>query len=148
MKTLAAFLCIAVIFPATLIAQSNPVPFVNQPLVPASIAPGGPGFTLTVNGTGFVSGSTVNWNGSPRTTTFISSSQLTASILSSDIVSAMTASVTVTSPTPGGGTSSVVFMPVREPSTFVSLNTAGIGGSDAPGFIATGDFNGDGIIDL
>src|SRR5438132_2196223 len=51
-------------------AQTNPVPLINQPLVPAAMAPGGAGFTLTVNGTGFVTGSVVNWNGSARTTTF------------------------------------------------------------------------------
>ena len=35
--------------------SQNPVPFVNQPLVPSAVAPGGPDFTLTVNGPGFVS---------------------------------------------------------------------------------------------
>jgi hypothetical protein len=49
-----------------LAAQSNPVPLINQPLVPDAVAPGGQGFMLTVNGTGFVSGSVVNWNGNPR----------------------------------------------------------------------------------
>jgi len=60
---------------STPLLAANPVPIINQPLVPGSAAPGGPAFTLTVNGTGFVSGSTVNWNGSPRTTTFVSGSQ-------------------------------------------------------------------------
>lgn len=45
----------------------NPVPFINQPLVPGAVAPGSPGFTLTVHGTGFVSGATVNWTGAPLT---------------------------------------------------------------------------------
>jgi hypothetical protein len=35
-------------------AAENPVPLINQPLAPDAIAPGGAGFTLTVNGTGFV----------------------------------------------------------------------------------------------
>jgi len=47
-------------------AQTNPVPLISQPLVPDAMAPGGAGLTLTVNGTGFVSGSVVNWNGSAR----------------------------------------------------------------------------------
>lgn len=34
----------------------NPVPLVNQPLVPDAVNPGGSGFTLNVNGTGFVLG--------------------------------------------------------------------------------------------
>jgi hypothetical protein len=38
------------------VAQTNPVPLVNLPLVPDAVAPGSPGFTLTVNGTGFVQG--------------------------------------------------------------------------------------------
>ena len=37
----------------------NPVPLVNQPLVPDATTPGGGAFTLTVNGTGFVSGAVV-----------------------------------------------------------------------------------------
>ena len=44
-----------------------------------------------MNGTGFVGKSVVNWNGSPRTTTFVSKSQLTAAITASDIAKAGTA---------------------------------------------------------
>jgi len=42
------------------------------------------GFTLTVNGTGFANGLVVNWNGSPRPTTFLSATQLTAAITPAD----------------------------------------------------------------
>jgi hypothetical protein len=64
---------------------------------PTSATAGGSGFTLTVNGTNFVSGqSTVTWNGSARTTTFVSSTQLTAAILAADIAVAGTALVGVT----------------------------------------------------
>jgi len=60
----ARFVCVFILFAVkTVLAQSNPVPLVNQPLVPTAIAPGGPSFTLTVNGTGFVSGSSIKWNG-------------------------------------------------------------------------------------
>ena len=48
-------------------SAAKPVPLINQPLVPDAVAPGGAGFTLTVNGTGFIPRSVVNWNGSPRT---------------------------------------------------------------------------------
>src|SRR5437870_11945636 len=84
-------------------AQANPVPLVNNPLVPASALPGGASFTLTVNGTGFVAGSTVDWNGTPLATTFVTGSQLTASAPAANIATAGTASVTVVSPAPGGG---------------------------------------------
>jgi hypothetical protein len=36
-------------------SPGNPVPFVYQPLIPDAVAPGGPSFTLTVNGTTFAS---------------------------------------------------------------------------------------------
>ena len=66
------FLCSWMVASVVALAQSNPVPFVDQPLVPMSAAPGGSGFTLTVNGAGFVSGSVVNWSGTPLPTTFVS----------------------------------------------------------------------------
>ena len=54
-------------------AAANPVPSVAQPLVPPSATPGDAAFALTVNGNDFVAGAVVNWNGSPRTTTFVTS---------------------------------------------------------------------------
>jgi Bacterial Ig-like domain (group 3)/FG-GAP-like repeat len=126
----------------------NPVPLTSQPLVPDAAAPGGPAFTMTVNGTEFVAASVVNWNGNPRVTTFVSSTQLSAQILASDIASPSTAAVTVVSPGPGGGTSIPVFFAIAEPEgsvPFVKTDSA------SPGFnveIATADFNGDGILDL
>lgn len=149
MKPLLLTLVSAIVLSTALAnAAQNPTPLVNQPLVPASVAPGGPDFTLTVNGTGFVSGSTVNWNGSPRATTFVSGSQLTVTILSTDIATASTASVTVSSPAPGGGVSNVVFLPVRSPATFVSLNSTSFGTQLNPYLLATGDFNQDGRQDI
>src|SRR4029077_9889971 len=108
-------------------AGANPVPLINQPLVPDAATPGGPGFTLTVNGTGFVTGSVVNWNGSARATTFVSTSQLTTTILASDIATASTASVTVVNPSPGGGMSNTIFFPIR-----VSTSSVGLSRSDIP----------------
>lgn len=87
-------------------APANPAPTISN-LSPSSVAPGGMAFTLTVTGGGFISSSSVNWNGSPRVTTFVNSMQLTATILASDIATAGTANITVTNPAPGGGTSAV-----------------------------------------
>jgi len=139
-----------VLLAAPAIAQ-NPVPFVDQPLVPDATAPGGPAFTLTVDGAGFVAGSVVNWNGSPRATTFVSSSKLTAAILASDIAKASTASVTVVNPSPGGGASNTQSFPITVPdediSTFLPGVTYGSGGSP-PMSLAIADLNGDGKLDL
>jgi hypothetical protein len=142
-----ALLIVLIAFAAPAIAQ-NAVPFTNQPLVPDAIAPGGAGFTLTVNGTGFVSTSVVNWNGKPRATTYVSNHQLTAAILSSDITTASTAAVTVVSPSPGGGTSSPVFFPIHIPSAVAAFSTADYGVEASPLRASTGDFNGDGNVDL
>ena len=62
---------------------SNAVPLVHQPVVPAAAVPGSASFQLTVNGVDFISGATVNWDGAPLTTTFVSGNQLTASVPSS-----------------------------------------------------------------
>jgi hypothetical protein len=61
-----------------------------------------------VDGSNFVSGAAVLWNGSSRTTTFVSSAQLTAVIQASDIATVGTASVAVFNPAPGGGASSAL----------------------------------------
>jgi len=69
---------------------------------------GGAGFTLTVNGSGFMSGSTVYWNGAARTTSVISSTQLTAEISAADVALVGSYPVTVTNPGPGGGASNAL----------------------------------------
>src|SRR5882762_197511 len=74
---------------------TSPVPQIANPLVPTAVAPGSAAFTLTVNGSGFVSGSTVYWNGSPRATTFVSAAQLTATITAADVATATSGVVTV-----------------------------------------------------
>jgi hypothetical protein len=56
------------------------------------------GFTLTVNGSNFVNGSVVNWNGSPRATTFGSSTLLTASIFATDAAFPGTVGISVSNP--------------------------------------------------
>ena len=64
---------------------TNPVPLINLPLSPDAVIPAGSAFALKVNGTGFVSGATVKWNGNTRVTTFVSESQVTAAVLASDV---------------------------------------------------------------
>ena len=98
-------------------AQTNPLPFLNQPLAPSSTSPSGTSFTLTVHGAGFVNGATINWNGHALATAFVNVDELTATVPSSDIAVAASAAITVTNPTPGGGTSNVVHFGVSSPTT-------------------------------
>jgi len=75
-----------------------PVPQIGLSWSPVDVAPRGPGFTLKVYGSGFLPGAVVNWNGSARQTAFVSSTQLNAAILGTDIAIAGSASITVTNP--------------------------------------------------
>lgn len=74
-------------------------------LSPTTVAAGSGGFTLTVNGSNFASGYVVSWNGAWKTTTFVSSTQMTASISASDIATPGCASVAVVNNAPGGASS-------------------------------------------
>ncbi len=104
------------------VGEPSPGPTITS-LSPDSATTGGPAFTLTVNGTGFVSGSTVHWDGSARATTFVSSTQLTAAIAASDVATADTANVTVVNPAPGGGTSNALPFTIANPApTLTSLS--------------------------
>ena len=147
MKTV-HFLSICVLFSGMLAsAQSNPVPLISEPLVPGTVAPAGSGFTLTVNGTGFVSGALVIWNGSTRPTSVLSSDTVQAQISAADVVSKGTAWVTVMNPRPGGGLSNVVFFCIRNSAEglgFARKDTTISNGSWA----AVGDFNNDRKLDV
>lgn len=123
--------------------------------VPANALRGASGLTVTVNGVGFLSGAIVNWNGSPRTTTFTSSTQLVVQITAADLQSAGTFPITVVNP--GGATSNALGFTVNNPvpgatalfpssvvaggssfvlavhgSNFVTESIIRVGGSDRP----------------
>ena len=73
----------------------NPAPPMISALRPSAVTAGGVAFTLIVNGSGFTSGSTVEWNGTTVSTSFVSASQLTASIPANLIVTASSVTITV-----------------------------------------------------
>lgn len=62
---------------------------------PTSCAAGAATFTLTVNGTNFTSAGVVRWNATALTTTFVSSTQLTATVTGSLVAAATAACITV-----------------------------------------------------
>ena len=61
----------------------NPTPSITT-MSPMSANSGDPSFTLTVNGSGFLNGAKVFFNSNPEVTTFVNSTQLTATIQASD----------------------------------------------------------------
>src|SRR5438552_1987723 len=113
---------------ATLTLAINAPPTITS-LSPTCATAGGAQFTLTVNGTNFVSGSTVRWNGSALATTFVSSTQLTATVPASLIASAGSAPITVVTPcggTSGAATFTIVNTPIIT-SPLTACGTIGVG---------------------
>jgi subtilisin family serine protease len=111
----------------TVDAAVNPAPVITS-LSPGSLPAGSGAFTLTVNGTGFVSSSVVRWNASPRVTTFVSATQLRAAITAADLAAAGSNQVTVVSPAPGGGTSAAAIFTAAPPiSLTISSTTVAAG---------------------
>ena len=139
---------------AACVAQNNPAPIVFQPLTPDHIAPGTVNpITVTVRGANFVADSVVNWNGSPRTTTYASKTSLHAVINAADVAATGTGTVSVTNPLPGGGTSNVVYLPIHRPQTTVALAEHDYAGEDVTSGNplwggVVGDFNRDGYPDF
>jgi Tol biopolymer transport system component len=107
----------------------NPVPSVTA-ISPDSAAAGELAFTLNVNGSNFLSASVVEWNGSSRMTTFVSSTQLTAQIMAADLGAPGKVTVTVLNPAPGGGTSNAVNFTIAA-DTISFQSSRALDGSDA-----------------
>jgi hypothetical protein len=88
--------------PSASAPQPGAVPVVME-LSPDNANAGGPGFTLTVNGSSFNQDAVIKWNGAMQTTTHLTGSQLTTVIPASAIATPGTAAVTVTNPGHAGG---------------------------------------------
>jgi hypothetical protein len=132
---------------------ANPVPTVTGPVQPQAVAPGSGPLILTVYGAGFVSGAVVNWNGSPRSTTYVSPRELQAQILASDVAKPTAGYITVTNPAPGGGISSSSYdlVEVHKPTKTIVPRQPRYNGSFQQGPIwslVAADFNGDGKLDI
>jgi hypothetical protein len=121
----------------------NPAPTITG-LTPSITVAGSAGFTLTVNGTGFISTTVINFNGTVLATTFGSATHLTALVPASAVAMAGTYAVTVTNPAPGGGTSAAVTFMVTTPApTIASFTpTSGLANGTVTVTITGTDFTG------
>lgn len=135
MKTITVFLLVSSLLWGVLLggcaegqsqSKGNPQPSITS-ISPSAVMSGSQSFSLTVNGSNFIATSVVRWNGADLATIFVSSSQLTATILASDIGSAGTVNITVFSPAPGSGTASTATFTINNPVPVVS----GLGPSSA-----------------
>jgi hypothetical protein len=99
--------------PHGFIASASDAPAPNISSASPSATAGGAAFNLYVNGSGFLAGSTVQWNGTALSTNFVSGTQLTATVPASLIANQGTASITVSQ---GGTTSNAVTFVIKAPS--------------------------------
>jgi endonuclease G len=83
---------------------NNPVPAVRY-ISPANCQIGRPDISISVIGNYFVPSSQVVWNGTPLTTTYVSSTLLRALVPAGSVAGVGTSSVSVTNPAPAGGPS-------------------------------------------
>jgi hypothetical protein len=100
--------------------SENPVPTVTG-VTPNSATAGSAALTITVSGSSFIGASVIEWNNTPLTTSYASSTSLSGQVLASDLTSPGTASVTVQNPSPGGGASTPISFSVNSPSTTLTI---------------------------
>ena len=98
---------------------------------PNTVIAGSSNLTVTATGTNFVSTSTINWNGTPLTTTFVNATSLTAIIPATNLSTTGTDSIKIE--TSGVGTSaSLPFTVTAQPAptlTSITPTTAIVGGA-------------------
>ena len=99
-------------------------------LSPDTVIAGNSAFTLGIQGKGFINTSVASWNGTPQSTTFVSSNLLNINVPAPAVATPGTADVTVNTPstTGGGGTSNMV--------VFYIVNPLGINEPNATGTIS------------
>ena len=114
----------------SIIAQS-PTPSITS-LSPSSVSTGSSPASMTINGTGFLTTSTVTFNGIAHTPTYVNASQLTISLTAADLATAGSYPVVVTNPAPGGGASAPVNFTVLTNNPVPTVTTL------SPAFLSVG----------
>jgi hypothetical protein len=113
------------------VTTPNPAPQIVA-ISPNSSEQGGSGLTLSVVGSNFVSGSTVNWNGNAIAPTNVASSTLlTINLPATALTTPSPDIVTVVNPSPGGGTSTTLSFavpcPIPAPASASNQSRARVG---------------------
>jgi alpha-tubulin suppressor-like RCC1 family protein len=105
------------------VPQPNPVPALTS-LSPATATAGSAGLVVSIQGTGFVEGTTARWNGTPRQTVRAEANRLELTLTAADLAVPDTGLVTAHSPSPGGGTSQALAFVVEAPPNPAPSSTA------------------------
>ena len=97
------------------ILEQYPRPSISS-ISPTSVRVGDTVSSMTVNGSNFLRQSVICWDGASRATSFQSSSQLSTAVTATEIANGRVVAVTVSNPSPGGGTSNEVTFTVNNPA--------------------------------
>ena len=120
------------------VTLSNPVPVLDS-ITPTTVT-SGVASQLTLKGSGFMNGSVVNFGARQISTTYISTTQLSATVTAA-AAEVGTIPVSVTNPNPGTATSSSINVTVVSPNSnvkvVVSPKTATVGAGNVQQFQAT-----------
>jgi hypothetical protein len=103
----------------------NPVPAIAS-LGTTSAAEGSSDLALTVSGSNYVSSSTVEWNGVALSTTFVSGTELEATIPAADLADEGTANITVANPGSGPSNGQQFTVTIAPPAAALSAPAVGI----------------------
>ncbi|EQD60714.1 BNR repeat-containing glycosyl hydrolase [mine drainage metagenome] len=107
-------------------AVDYPAPILSA-ISPTSAQGGASSATITATGSNFVPVSTIDWNGKALSTSYVSATQLSASVPAGDLATGGSIAVTVATPTPGGGTSSAITFAVSAPPAAPGGGGGGLG---------------------
>jgi hypothetical protein len=118
---------VKVVNPAPGGGESTPIAFTVanpaasiQSINPLAAFVGSAALPLTVNGTGFVAGSKIVFNGAALATTFVNGTQVSATIPAASLGAAGDFPVAVSNPPPGGGLTAPVVFRVQYPAPVAS----------------------------
>ncbi len=89
-------------------------------IAPSTAIAGATDVSLVLYGSNFENGATAEWNGTALSSSWVSATELTATIPTSDLAAAGSANVTVVNPSPGGGASSAEKFTITPPAAAIN----------------------------
>jgi hypothetical protein len=119
----------------------NPSPTISS-VAPSVETLAATSLAIAVTGTGFVPTTVIDVNGSARNTSFSSATVVNVTLTAADVSALGSLSLTAVNPTPGGGTSAAVNVPVNNPPVgIIQLNPSAlaVGGNSPVTITVTGN---------
>lgn len=111
-----------------------PVPLLNN-LSTTSVVAGAPGFTLTITGYNFLSSTQVLWNGSLRTPTIVSGSELNIPVSAADLLTSGTVNVQLANGTAKSSIATLTIIPLAA-FTFTDISPHHVGAGGGPFYVS------------